>query len=799
MVDIDELLEQLNDEQIKPVLQTEGAVLVLAGAGSGKTRVLTTRIAYLVEELGVPTSAILAITFTNKAANEMKERLGNITDVSRAWVCTIHSMCVRIIRSYAEEIGIGANFSIYSEAERNNIIKKSFQECDFDDEKLLKDVKYHIANAKMLGYEPERYVEEYAGEPNIDDICKVYARYQKHLKENNALDFDDLLNETRNLLRRSKEAREYLGGQFRYILVDEFQDTNEVQYEIIKLLASVHGNLFAVGDDDQSIYGWRGAKIENILHFEKDFKGARVFKLERNYRSTKRILQLANTVIKNNGRRKDKTLWTENDEGAPAKVFEAEEESGEARYIAQTMAGLMRQGYKYSDFAVLMRINALTRSFEQEFTGDGISYKVFGGFKFFERKEIKDLLAYLRLINNPLDSEAALRIINFPKRGIGAKTVETLQNYAYETEGSIYDALLDLDEIGFSGGVKEKLVGFRDLVKKWIIESQDIAVNDLVRNIVADTGMREAYADDSDESINKRANIEEFINSVDEYCKLNQGATLTDYLNQVTLSSDTDEMDDGNYVTLATVHAVKGLEFKVVFVCGMEENIMPISRAVGNDEDLEEERRLAYVAITRAKDRLYLTRSKSRYLYGKREPTVRSRFLKELASELDLPKEQRPAPFGYSGWDDPESYGNSAYGGGRYASNDGFGGRRTSYGGGYGEDYGRGNSSVTRTTWKGNAYGNSYGNAYGGTCGKQREATPKKSGFVFGGAGKANAPTASKDLSGFSIGKKVSHPKFGKGTIVGMRGAGSNMILDVAFEGLGIKQLSATLAPLTML
>ncbi len=802
MIEINEMLEQLNDEQIKPVLQTEGAVLVLAGAGSGKTRVLTTRIAYLVEEKRVPAEGILAITFTNKAANEMKERLGAFTDTSRMWVCTIHSMCVRIIRMYANEMGMQSNFSIYSETERNNIIKKSFQECDYSDEKLLKTIKYHIGNAKMLGFEPDRYAEEYAGEREIDEICKVYKRYQKHLRENNALDFDDLLNETRNLLRTNEGAREYLGGKFRYILVDEFQDTNAVQYEIIKMLASVHGNLFAVGDDDQSIYGWRGAKIENILHFEKDFKGAKVFKLERNYRSTKHILQLANTVIKNNGNRKDKTLWTENEEGANAKVFEAEEESGEARYIAHTIAGLLKQGYKYSDFAILMRINALTRSFEQEFTGDGIPYKVFGGFKFFERKEIKDLLAYLRLINNPFDSEAALRIINFPKRGIGAKTVEALQNYAYETELSVYDALLDLEEIGFSGGTKEKLIGFRDLIKKWIIDSQDMPVNDLVKAIVADTKMREAYADESDESINKRANIEEFINSVEEYCKLNEGATLTDYLNQVTLSSDTDDMDDGNYVTLATIHSVKGLEFRVVFLCGMEENTMPISRAVDSEEDMEEERRLMYVAITRARERLYFTRSKSRYLYGKREPTARSRFLKELSKEIDLPKEAPRVSRGYGDWDDPESYGNSAYGGGRYAANDDFGGRRSSFGGGYGErNYGesaRSNSAVTRSTWQGNS---SYGNSYGGASyGNRSSQSLRNGGFVYGGASKAVKPTpATKDLSVFGIGKKVRHPKFGEGVVVGMRGAGANMILDIAFEGLGIKQLSAMLAPLTVL
>ncbi len=798
MTNIDEILEKLNEEQIKPVLQTEGAVLVLAGAGSGKTRVLTSRIAYIIEELNVPPSAILAITFTNKAAKEMQDRLSSITDVSRSWVCTIHSMCVRILRLFAGEAGLQQNFSIYSETERNNIIKKSFQECDYDDDKLLNSIKYHIGNAKMLGYSPDKYLEEYAGENNIEDIVKVYRRYQKHLWENNALDFDDLLNETRNLLRDSESVREELGSRFRYILVDEFQDTNAVQYEIIKMLASVHGNLFAVGDDDQSIYGWRGAKIENILHFEKDFKGAKVFKLERNYRSTKHILELANTVIKHNGRRKDKTLWTENAEGVATKVKEAEEESGEARYIAHTIVGLLQQGYQYSDFAVLMRINALTRAFEQEFLSDGIPYKVFGGFKFYERKEIKDLLAYLRLISNPFDSEALVRIINFPKRGIGAKTVETLQAYSFETEMPIYAALRDLDILGFSGATAQKLSAFRDLVKGWIVESQDMPVNELVKKIVAETRMREAYADDSDESINKRANIEEFIQSVDEYCKLNEEATLAEYLQQITLYSDTDEMDDGNYVTLATVHAVKGLEFPCVFICGLEENIMPVSRAaMGTDEEMEEERRLMYVAITRAKERLWLTRSKSRYLYGRREPAMRSRFLKELSSVVELPQETRRPNYGYGGYDD--DYENNGNAWGRYASNDDYGGRRTSFGGNGGYNTGRQNSTIERRAWKGNSYG---GNGY-----SNRPQTPSTSqthaqsgGFVYGGVGKpAPKPTGTgKDLSAFRIGVKVSHPKFGKGTIVNVRGVGANTILDIAFEGLGIKQLSANLAPLTV-
>ena len=811
---IDELLEKLNEEQIKPVLQTEGPVLVLAGAGSGKTRVLTSRIAYLIAEKQVPAEAILAITFTNKAAAEMKERIENIVDARGMWVCTIPSMCVRILRLFATEAGITQNFSIYSETERSNIVKKSFQECDFDDEKLLKNVKWHIANAKTLGYDPERYAEEYAYDRDIDEITKVYARYQKHLKENNALDFDDLLNETRNLLNRNAEVREYLGGRFRYVLVDEFQDTNSVQYEIVRMLSSVYGNLFAVGDDDQSIYGWRGAKIENILHFEKDFKNAKVFKLERNYRSTKSILKLANTVIKNNGRRKDKTLWTENDEGAKPNVYESEEERGEARYVAHAIAGLMRQGYKFSDFAVLMRLNALTRSFEQEFTADGIPYKVFGGFKFFERKEIKDLLAYLRLINNPFDSEAAVRIINFPKRGIGAKTIDTLQAYAYETELSVYDALLDVDELSLTSGTKQKLKDFATLIKKWIIESQDMPVNELVKTIVADTQMRLAYSDNSDESINKLANIDEFINSVDEFCKLNEGATLTDYLNQVTLSSDTDEMDDSEYVTLATVHSVKGLEFKCVFVVGMEENIMPISRSIDNDDELEEERRLMYVAITRAKERLSLTRSKSRYLYGKREPTMRSRFLKELSSELELPKEIRRPAYGYGedgyGDDDPESYGNAAYGAARYSgkSTSSYGG--SSYGSSSYASSSYGSSGIKRSAWNGgSSYGSSSygsGSLSGFTFGAQSGSKPKPAGAVGGTTYGSQNPAnkfakrtgASKDLSKFTIGVKVTHPKFGEGTIVNLRGTGANMILDIAFAGLGIKQLSASLAPLTV-
>ena len=417
------LLSELNEEQIRPVLDTEGAVLVLAGAGSGKTRVLTARIAYLVEEKGVSPSSILAITFTNKAANEMKERLSAMTMVGGMWVCTIHSMCVKILRMFAEKRGLSENFSIYSEQERAAVIKQAYKELGYNDEDLLKDAKWHISNAKMLGLKPSEYNRENRRQGKIEAITAIYSAYTAHLKKNNALDFDDLLIEARALLSEDSEALEYLSGKFRYIHVDEFQDTNAVQFDIIKMLTTVHGNLFVVGDDDQSIYGWRGAEVENILSFEKSYPRAKTYKLQQNYRSTKAILSLANKSISHNKMRKGKQLWTDNSEGDKPVVFEAEEEAGEALYAARIISDYLNRGYKFSDFAILMRINALSRAFEQEFTKYQIPYKVFGGFKFYERKEVKEILAYLRIVANPFDDEAIERIINVPKRGIGEKTI----------------------------------------------------------------------------------------------------------------------------------------------------------------------------------------------------------------------------------------------------------------------------------------------------------------------------------------------------------------------------------------
>ncbi len=768
------IFEKLNEEQKKPVTDTEGAVLVFAGAGSGKTRVLTSRIAYLVEEKGVFPSSVLAITFTNKAANEMKERLADMVAGSESmWICTIHSMCVRILRRFAEKRGFTPNFSIYSETERAAVIKKAFAACGFAEEKLLKNVKYHIANARMLGLSPAEYAEENAQLKGIGEIVAVYKEYCDFLRRNNALDFDDLLNETRALLEQDREALDYYGGRFRYIHVDEFQDTNRVQYEIVRLLASVHGNLFAVGDDDQSIYGWRGAKIENILGFEKDFPGAKVYKLERNYRSTKSILQLANTVIQNNGRRRSKVLWTQNGEGDKPQYFQAETEADEALYAARTILAHVSAGERFSDFAVLMRINALTRAYEQEFAKYGIPFRVFGGFRFYERKEVKDLLAYLRIVNNPFDSEAVTRVVNVPKRGIGARTVEVLEEYARENDCTVYDAVLAAETLPLNAGSKAKVKAFGALLKSLVIKGAEESADELIRDVIDDTGILAMYEDDSDESINKKANIDEFVNSVDEFCRANKGASLADFLNQVTLSSDTDDMDESDYVTVATIHSVKGLEFDNVFIVGMEENIMPVSRASLEGDELEEERRLLYVAITRARKRLWITRSRSRYLYGERSLTLPSRFIGELAKELGAEALPSRAPY----------------------AQEGYGGYARRYGGYSPREAGR--RAFARPQRNEDGYysdlppddaPSSFANAFSAAAAYRTQ-----------GGGRASAAGAGgrqKDFSAFRTGVRVRHPKFGEGVIIATKGQGKDLAADISFPGFGIKQLSVLIAPL---
>lgn len=758
MYGMDELLDTLNEEQIKPVRDTEGAVLVLAGAGSGKTRVLTSRIAYILREGKAELNQILAITFTNKAAGEMRERLDRMLggNQNSRWICTIHSMCVKILRQFADKAGLKSNFSIYSETERANVIKKVVKDLGFVEDNLAKEAKHHIGLAKMQGLDPDEYGRKYAREPSMDDIALIYEKYDERLQANNALDFDDLLLRTLRLLRRDRETADYLSDKFKYILVDEFQDTNAVQYEIIKLLAAKHKNLFAVGDDDQSIYGWRGAKIENILKFDKDFPQAKVYKLERNYRSTKSILKLANAIIKNNVNRRDKELWTESGDGERPVYYQAEEEAGEALYAAQIISQAVSGGKSYSDFAVLMRINALTRPYEQEFAKYGIPYKVFGGFKFFERKEIKDVLAYLRLINNAYDNEAAERVINVPRRGIGEKTVAQMYGYANAEGLSLYDAAMDCDKLNLNSGAKEKVRDFANLIKGFIVSSFDAPVNELVREVISLADLRSVYDDGTDDGDSKLANLDEFISSVDEYVRLNPEATLSDYLNQITLATDTDDLESGNFVTLATIHSVKGLEFPVVFICGLEDGIMPSSRAEDDGRSAEEERRLMYVAITRAKERLYLTRSKSRFLYGRRELTQPSRFISELAPELGVAVGCKSERYSYGG-------GHNSYRRGGYASEE--------------RSFGK---ALYVISDDGTPAANSGFKAfYGGVQNKNASQSVNKSGGTY------------------SVGMRVRHKKFGVGMVVAVKYGGNT--INVAFEGQGIKELSASIAPLEII
>ena len=759
-----DFLSKLNEEQIQPVLQTEGAVLVIAGAGSGKTRVLTSRIAHIVKDLGVSPYNVLAITFTNKAADEMKERLSGMIDgVEDMWVCTIHSMCVRLLRYGAEKIGYGRDFSIYSETDKDKVVKRVIVSLGLEVDQYAKSAKNLISARKTKNLSIEEFEKDNARMKNIGDIVRIMKGYEEELKRSNAFDFDDLLIKTHELLSEDRETLEKFSNRFRYIHIDEFQDTNAVQYDIVKMLSYVHGNIFAVGDDDQSIYGWRGADINNILGFERDFKNAKVYKLERNYRSTKKILDVANTVIKHNINRKDKTLWTGNDDGVNPEVYIADDESGEAQYTAIQIKNLVARGYKYSDFAVLMRINALSRSYEQEFMKYGLPYRVYGGLKFFERKEIKDLTAYLRLLCNPLDNEAVLRVINVPKRGIGDKSIEVLQKYADGNGFSVFDGVFDCDLLDLNNGAKSKIRSFKDIISSLIVDKETMTLTELVKSVIDKTNYMSCFEEKTEENEDKKLNVNELIASVEEFEKQNPQASLSEYLNGITLSSDTDEINDGNFITLATVHSVKGLEYRVVFVCGLDREIFPIERNGSIDDDIEEERRLMYVAVTRARERLYITRAKSRFLYGSRRPTFQSEFLNEISDKVALPRDSYSVNRRYPDTDYTQKP--SQYGG--YRS-------RSDYGGSYG-----GYSSEESLSASYGTYKKSFANSY-----MQNR--------------KAAAPAQKAVGSGddYKAGTKVIHKKFGEGIIVARKQNGDDVVIDVAFKGIGVKSLVVRYAPI---
>ena len=745
------LLSKLNSEQIKPVLDTEGAVLVIAGAGSGKTRVLTSRIAYLVLEKGVDPSNIMAITFTNKAAGEMKERLSKLVpNIGEMWVSTIHSMCVRILRNDIDKIGYDRNFTIYDETDKDKVLKRVFEQLGYEVDAFFKTAKNLISNAKNDCLSPEEFRKENQGLRFLDEFVNVYKEYEKQLESSNSLDFDDLLYKTYTLFTSHHDVAIKYAQKFQYVHIDEFQDTNKVQFEIARILACYHNNIFVVGDDDQSIYGWRGAQIENILEFDTIFKGAKVYKLEQNYRSTKKILTLANEIIKNNTSRRKKELWTENDDGVRIETFVGGDENYEASFVALQIKNLMsRTQLSYKDFAVFMRVNALSRAFEQEFMKYGIPCKIFGGFRFFERKEIKDILAYLKIIVNPRDDESFLRSISTPKRGIGDKTLRDLREFALSNGMSMCASISSLEQASLSSASKKKLLAYKQLLDTLVEFSKTATTVEVIDKVLEITSFLDQFAEKSEENTSKLYNISELKNSADQFTKDNPNTTLADYLNSVTLSSDTDEINSDDCVTIATIHAAKGLEYPCVFVAGLDEEILPIARSSDNLDELEEERRLMYVAVTRAKERLYITRAMSRYMYGQRKNMFQSRFLKEVqhilspnsVREKSAPTYNSYQSTRYSSFDDePQAFTSTSQGG--YSSN------------------------YAKRTFLSN------------------DKPVEKKGL---------------DFSLYKTGAKVKHVKFGVGTIINTKGEGENLIVNVAFDGVGIKALSVKFAPMEIL
>ena len=644
------ILDNLNEEQRLPAMQTDGAVLVTAGAGSGKTRMLTHRIAYMVKELDISPNNILAITFTNKAANEMKERLEKMIDfIGDMWVCTFHAMCSKILRYNINLLGYTKSFTIYGDSEQNSVLKKILEKDhiksmltnkQLEEEMSTKTLAWHISNAKNNLLKPDEYSRFIRDEKKCKIITSVYKEYEDTLFKSNALDFDDLLVKTYELLKQFPDTLEFYQNKFKYIHVDEFQDTNTSQYELVKLLSGKYKNVFAVGDEDQCIYSWRGAQVGNVKQFTIDFAGCKVFKLEQNYRSTKKIIEVANKVIKNNTNRIEKHLWTGNEEGSEVELKQTYNDIEEAESIAEKIEYLVKhQGHKYSDFAILMRVNSLSRILEEKLLTYNIPYKVYGGFKFFERKEIKDTTAYLSLLANPSDTEATIRMLGFPKKGIGDVSIEKLANIAYDNGVSIMDIINDCEKYGVTGALANKLEDVKVLFEDLNLKKETMTLEDFASYIVERVGIKEAIGMKTEEDENKCQNVDSFIQSVTEFADANEGAGIDEFLQSITLMRDIDSMtDEDNFVSLITVHAAKGLEFNVVFLVGLNDGLFPLSRAINstNPNDLEEERRLMYVAVTRAKKKLFLSRAKVKFNFQTKgvDYTMSSRFLEEMFDDL---------------------------------------------------------------------------------------------------------------------------------------------------------------------
>lgn len=647
------IYESLNPVQQEAVYHTEGPLLILAGAGSGKTRVLTHRIAYLIDECQVNPWNILAITFTNKAAGEMRERVDQIVDFGAEdiWVSTFHSTCVRILRRYIDRLGYDRSFTIYDGDDQKTVIKEVCKKLNIDT-KIYKErtLLSAISSAKdeMIG--PKEYLLRSEGDYARQRIAQVYEEYQKRLRSNNALDFDDLLFKTVELFKTDAEVLNYYQDRFKYIMVDEYQDTNTVQFQFVSLLAAKYRNLCVVGDDDQSIYKFRGANIHNILDFEKTFPDAKVIKLEQNYRSTKTILDAANGVIHHNQGRKDKTLWTDNEQGVPIALNQYQTEYEEAMGIVNDIAAKTeRHEAEYKDFAVLYRTNAQSRVLEEKFVTRNIPYRVVGGVNFYQRKEIKDILAYLKIINNGQDDVAVRRVVNVPKRGIGATTVTKAAEYADQWGISLYEAFKQVDGIPGLGRAAAKINGFVNLIQVFRTKAEYMSLAELYDEVLEDTGyLKELQAEQTDEATTRIENLDELRNKIVAYEEETEQPSLNELLEQIALVADVDNMDDSdNKVILMTLHSAKGLEFPYVYLCGMEDGLFPSYMTIANDDpmEIEEERRLCYVGITRAMKKLTLSYAMCRMIHGQTQYNKISRFVKEIPPQLiggSLPRERFP-------------------------------------------------------------------------------------------------------------------------------------------------------------
>ena len=640
---MNELLAGLNDKQKEAVLHFEGPLLILAGAGSGKTRVLTHRIAYLIEEHQVPPYHILALTFTNKAANEMRERVNNIIEYGAGsiWVSTFHSTCVRILRRFIDHLGYDNAFTIYDSDDQKSLMKDICKQLNIDTKKYKERTFLNaISSAKDELKTPEQYADEVAKEYNKKIFGRVYKEYQKRLKQNNALDFDDLIMLTVQLFRQNAEILNHYQERFPFILVDEYQDTNTAQFTLLSLLASRYQNLCVVGDDDLSIYRFRGANIHNILNFEKIFPATKVIRLEQNYRSTKNILAAASGVIKHNSMRKEKTLWTTAEAGAPISYGRYDNEYEEAQGSAADIHRQVKDGMSYSDFAILYRTNAQSRVFEEKLIYEGIPYRIIGAVNFYARKEIKDILCYLKTINNSADDIAIKRIINIPRRGIGQTTIGRISDYAFSQEMPFYEALRRVDEIPGCTRASAKIHSFVSLIEhfRMKLRGEMYSLEDMTQELLDVTGyVRELEAEDTDEANGRIENIESLMNKIVQYEEDNNGGTLNDLLEDIALVADIDTVsDDAEQVLLMTLHSAKGLEFPNVYICGMEETIFPGASAVFGDDpsELEEERRLCYVGITRAMKKLTLTSANQRMRNGEMNFNRPSRFINEIPRHL---------------------------------------------------------------------------------------------------------------------------------------------------------------------